>query len=65
MKIQWKYKNPFDWHTWFAWYPVCMLEDGLEKIIWLQVIERKASTGIGGIFYNYRELQTWDAGKDN
>lgn len=42
MKVELTY-NPFDWHSWFAWFPVIVPgpREGTEGFIWLETIDRR------------------------
>jgi len=45
MKINWESKSTYvhrmqEWHRFFAWYPV----KGEEKLMWLEYVERSASS---------------------
>lgn len=41
----------FDWHPWFAWYPVHISGD---NYVWLEWIERVGDEHYTGILFNYR-----------
>lgn len=43
---KWKY----DWHDWFAWYPITI--NG--ECIWWEVVERKLDDLVWDEFYQYR-----------
>lgn len=48
---KWKYK--YEWHRWFAWYPVKVAEHDCR---WLEYVDRKGELicgGFGDAFWNW------------
>jgi hypothetical protein len=42
--------DPFQWHQWFAWYPVRI---GYRRV-WLEKIERQMAQDMAGHWWEYR-----------
>jgi hypothetical protein len=38
--MRWKSKEEFEWHTWFAWYPIKTV---CGTNVWLEYVERRIS----------------------
>lgn len=48
-------KNIFDWHPWFALYPVTVYSEDGPTNVWWETIERKARlVGDGDIGFEFR-----------
>lgn len=56
MKLEIKSKEK-DWHKWFAWFPVTVMENDREFIVWFENIERKKWIGNGYLFSSYRFIR--------
>lgn len=50
------------WHKWFAWYPVCVNKNTLDKAkyAWLEYVWRKDDTTMRYHDWLYKELQEWE-----
>jgi hypothetical protein len=45
--------DKWQWHQWFAWYPVRLDDTG--KYAWLRTIKRKQELNWGGSHWEYKE----------
>ena len=44
MELKFKIKNKYNWHDWFAWYPIKLTDQSdnvYGEIIWLEKVERR------------------------
>jgi len=52
--------DPYEWHRWFAWYPVDFIDDidGHRVTMWLETVERRQKSRVSHHFseveYEYR-----------
>lgn len=49
------------WHKWFAWYPVFIMDkyrghEALGYYVWLKTVERKESWYLNSSYFLYREI---------
>lgn len=60
-KSRWqkKVEKNREWHDWFAWYPVTIMDNGDAKKVWLQTIERRWELipGVLGYYSRYRVIK--------
>jgi hypothetical protein len=61
MRWRTKIHDPFEWHDWFAWYPVNFIDDieGDRVTVWLETVERREKKHLlgylsCGVEYEYR-----------
>lgn len=48
--------NKYEWHKWFAWYPVIVKNDsGPDIFIWLEYVERKLVVAYRGVDAYFRK----------
>lgn len=61
--MRWKTKaEKFgDWHDWFAWHPVKVMEDKRLRWIWLETVSRRGELVYGLIApLTYRHFWSWE-----
>ena len=51
--MRWKVREKvdiFDWHPWFAWYPVCTEKkaSGVSTRVWLELVMRRMQMRLSG-----------------
>jgi hypothetical protein len=51
VKLKIRTKNKYDWHQWFAWYPVVVKEPEGKYIVWLQNVSRMVCKDSNGDEY--------------
>ncbi len=44
----------YQWHSWFAWFPVEIETTHLREKVWLETIERRKAESFGGSYWEYR-----------
>lgn len=51
------WKNKYEWHEWFAWYPIWVSTgECKETRIWLERVQRKYTMTYDGVQTNIRNL---------
>ena len=53
MKWQRSYLQKHIWHKWFAWFPVSVRNNGMEKWAWREQIWRRMTCPWGDCYYEY------------
>jgi hypothetical protein len=55
--FKYKPKDTFEWHSWFAWYPVpTSYENDIPKPSFLKTVERKQTWDMDSVWWIYRRL---------
>lgn len=50
-------KSKYEWHEWFAWYPIWVTTGHCKETrVWLEKVQRKYVSTYGGVDVNIRNL---------
>lgn len=41
MLFKFKRKDKYEWHKWFAWYPIWLINNDQHIVIWLRTVQRR------------------------
>jgi hypothetical protein len=63
MKFNTRSTDLFEWHRWFAWYPVQLIREyNVGEIhtrwAWFEWVEKRWRGSWGGIYTEYREIRS-------
>lgn len=57
MRIKYTPKNVFEWHRWFAWYPVFITaHNNQEYFVWLEYVNQRGWQCNEYVFYEVKFL---------
>ena len=62
-----KQREKYQWHRWFAWFPVELGGDGSGRWVWLETVARKCYTGGHGpedVWFEYNTLSVAQLSED-
>ncbi len=55
-RIKKQQMDRYQWHRWFAWFPVDVESEHLIERVWWEDVERRMVGARGGDYWEYRDL---------